>query len=66
MSVIFVILPLALLLAATAVIAFIWATRRGQFDDLDTAGMRMLHDNDEDDHARRRGPGTTSIDSRRL
>jgi len=63
-SVIFVVLPLALLLAAAAVIAFIWATRRGQFDDLDTAGLRMLHD-DEDARSRRREPGTTPSDSRR-
>jgi cbb3-type cytochrome oxidase maturation protein len=27
-----------------AVIAFIWATRRGQFDDLDTPAIRALHD----------------------
>jgi cbb3-type cytochrome oxidase maturation protein len=27
-----------------AVTAFIVATRRGQFDDLDTPAIRMLHD----------------------
>ena len=36
MSVIFVVLPLALLVVAAAVWAFVWATKRGQFDDLDT------------------------------
>jgi cbb3-type cytochrome oxidase maturation protein len=44
MSVLYIVLPLALLIAAAAVIAFIWATRSGQFDDLDTPAFRMLHD----------------------
>ncbi len=48
MSVVYVLLPLALLIAAAAVAAFIWAVRRGQFDDLDTPAYRVLHD-DEDD-----------------
>jgi cbb3-type cytochrome oxidase maturation protein len=45
-SVVFIVLPLALLIAAAAVIAFIWAVRGGQFDDLDTPGMRVLHDDE--------------------
>ena len=47
MSVLYVVVPLALLLAALAVAAFIWAARGGQFDDLDTPPLRMLHDEDE-------------------
>lgn len=48
MSVIYVLLPVASLLAVCFVIAFIWAVRRGQFDDLNTPAVRMLHDEDED------------------
>ena len=48
MSVIYILLPAAALLAAAGVGAFIWAVRRGQFDDMDTPAIRMLHD-DEDD-----------------
>ena len=44
MSVIYVVLPLALLIAVGAVVAFIWAARGGQFDDLDTPSVRILHD----------------------
>ena len=44
MSVIYVVLPLSLLLAAGAVGVFIWATRRGQFDDLETPAVRILFD----------------------
>ncbi|HEV8218449.1 MAG TPA: cbb3-type cytochrome oxidase assembly protein CcoS [Gemmatimonadaceae bacterium] len=47
MSVIFLVLPLALVVVAAAVAAFVWATRRGQFDDLDTPALRMLNDDDE-------------------
>lgn len=49
MEVIFIVMLLGLLLAAAAVIAFIWATRAGQFDDLDTPAMRVVLDDDEDD-----------------
>lgn len=44
MNMIYLVLPLALLLAGVAVAAFMWAARRGQFDDLDTPAQRMLHD----------------------
>jgi len=46
MGVLMILLPLALLLAAVALGAFVWATRRGQFDDLDTPAQRMLFDDD--------------------
>lgn len=44
MSVIFLVLPLALLVVGAAVGAFVWSARSGQFDDLDTPAMRVLHD----------------------
>lgn len=44
MSILFLILPITLLLSAGAVAAFAWATRSGQFDDLETPGIRLLHD----------------------
>jgi cbb3-type cytochrome oxidase maturation protein len=46
-SVLFVLLPVALLFAAVAVGVFVWAARSGQFDDLETPSVRILHD-DED------------------
>ncbi len=39
--------PIALLLGAIGLAAFIWALRSGQFEDLDGAAMRILND-DED------------------
>ncbi len=47
MTVLFVVLPLAILFAGVAVAAFIWSVRTGQFDDLKTPASRMLHDDDE-------------------
>lgn len=46
MTVLFVVLPLALLIAAAALWGFGWAVKRGQFDDLETPGRRMLLDDD--------------------
>ncbi|MFN0058469.1 MAG: cbb3-type cytochrome oxidase assembly protein CcoS [Planctomycetota bacterium] len=47
MSVIFVLLPLSLLVAAGFVAAFVWAVGHGQFDDLETPGLRVLTDAEE-------------------
>lgn len=44
MSALFVVLPLAVLISALAVGAFLWAARRGQLDDLETPALRLLHD----------------------
>lgn len=44
MSVLYIVLPLALLLVAAAVSAFAWVVRSGQLDDLDTPQRRMLAD----------------------
>jgi cbb3-type cytochrome oxidase maturation protein len=46
MSVLYVVLPLALVIVGAAVAAFVWSARNGQFDDLDTPAMRVLHDDE--------------------
>lgn len=46
MSVVYVMLPVALLMAGAALAAFVWAARRGQFDDVDTPQHRMLFDDE--------------------
>ncbi len=42
MSIIYVLAPLALLLGTSAIIAFLWAVNKGQFDDMETPANRML------------------------
>ncbi|MEP6763589.1 MAG: cbb3-type cytochrome oxidase assembly protein CcoS [Gemmatimonadaceae bacterium] len=44
MSVIFIVLPLAILIVGAAVVAFVWSARSGQMDDLETPAVRMLND----------------------
>lgn len=47
MSVLYLVIPIALVLAGTGLAAFLWAVRKGQFDDLDTPAVRMLFDDEE-------------------
>lgn len=47
MNILYLLIPLALLLAGAAVITFIWAVRGGQFDDLETPAIRILFDSEE-------------------
>ena len=47
MTVLFIVIPVALVASAAAVIAFIWATRSGQFDDLTTPAFRMLEPDEQ-------------------
>lgn len=46
MSILYVLIPLALVLLGVAVWAFFWAVGSGQFDDLDTPAVRILMDDD--------------------
>jgi cbb3-type cytochrome oxidase maturation protein len=46
MTIIFVLIPLGLTLLAVAVLAFFWAVRNGQFDDMETPAWRILLDDD--------------------
>jgi cbb3-type cytochrome oxidase maturation protein len=46
MSVLWIVVPLALIVVLVAVVAYVWSARAGQFDDLDTPAVRMLHDDD--------------------
>ena len=47
MSMLYVLIPLALVLLAFAVWALIWAIRSGQFDDLESHGWSVVLDDDQ-------------------
>ncbi|MCH9743285.1 MAG: cbb3-type cytochrome oxidase assembly protein CcoS [Thiotrichales bacterium] len=47
MEVIYGLIPSVIFVGALVVIAIIWAAKKGQFDDLDGAGSRILMDDDE-------------------
>lgn len=44
MTVLYIVLPIALIIVGAAVAAYVWAVRRGQFDDLDTPAIRAVDD----------------------
>jgi cbb3-type cytochrome oxidase maturation protein len=44
MSVIFLVLPLALVIVGAAVWAFVWSAKHGQYDDLETPAIRAVQD----------------------
>ncbi|MCC2662689.1 MAG: cytochrome oxidase maturation protein cbb3-type [Geminicoccaceae bacterium] len=46
MSVLVYLIPIALALGGLGLMAFLWALRSGQFDDLDGAAERILFDDD--------------------
>lgn len=54
MSVLYFLLPLAGLLVAAAVVAFVFAARSGQFDDLQTPALRVLFDDPKPTEVARR------------
>ncbi len=60
MSVLFVVIPLALVIVSAAVGAFLWSVRHGQFDDLKTPGLRMLLDDTE---TKARVPEAAAVDT---
>ena len=62
MNIVFVLIPLAILLLAAAVWAFIWAVNHGQFDDLEGPAHRILFDDDEKE-GKRNGSEDGSLES---
>jgi len=59
-SVLYIVVPVALALVGAAVVAFLWAARRGQFDDVTTPAVRVVLDDDEtDDRGGPDSPATT-------
>jgi cbb3-type cytochrome oxidase maturation protein len=46
MSIIYVLIPLAVIIVAIAVLVFFWAVKSNQFDDLERQGYSILFDDD--------------------
>jgi cbb3-type cytochrome oxidase maturation protein len=51
MTILLLLIPISLLLLGVGVWAFIWAVRKGQFDNLETPALDILRE-DPLDHAR--------------
>ena len=52
MSTLLYLIPVALFLGTIGLVAFLWALRSGQYEDLDGAAERVLLDDDEPDGKR--------------
>ena len=50
MSMLIYLIPVALFLGALALVAFLWALRSGQYEDLDGAAERVLLDDEDEPH----------------
>lgn len=48
MRILLVLIPISLVLLGIAIGAFFWAVRRGQFEDLDSAAIDILRDDEAD------------------
>jgi cbb3-type cytochrome oxidase maturation protein len=48
MAILLVLVPISLVLLGLAIWAFVWAVKRGQFDDLDAAAIDILADTHND------------------
>lgn len=55
MNILLLLIPLSLMLLVLAVGAFVWAVKRGQFDDLDTPAIDILADDADADALRTDG-----------
>lgn len=47
MSIIYILIPIAIILTSIAIYLFFWAVKTEQFDDLEKQGMSILFDEDE-------------------
>lgn len=56
MNILLALIPISLILLGIAVAAFIWAVRRGQFDDLDTPALDILREDPNEPRAPERRP----------
>jgi len=59
MNILLFLIPVSIVLMGLAIWAFVWAVRRGQFDDLDTPAIDILR---EDVHDRRAPTAPSSND----
>ncbi|WJG07603.1 cbb3-type cytochrome oxidase assembly protein CcoS [Aliiglaciecola sp. LCG003] len=52
MSIIYVLIPIAILLVLIAIAVFFWAVKSNQFEDLERQGYNILFDDDIKSHAK--------------
>ncbi len=63
MESLFILIPIAMVVVTIAVVAFCWAVKSGQYEDLDAEGKRILFD-EAPQSAPQQQPSTTSSNSK--
>jgi cbb3-type cytochrome oxidase maturation protein len=63
MSIIYVLIPLAIILVSIAIAVFFWAVKSNQFDDLERHGSSILFDDDLPKPADKRPPSKEQDES---
>ena len=56
MGILLILVPISLCLLALAIVAFVWAVRSGQFDDVDTAAIDILANDPAEDEVIQAAP----------
>lgn len=62
MNILFVLIPISLVLLLVMIGTFIWAVRKGQFEDLDAAAIDILSDDAPPGGGPDAGPGDGDAD----
>lgn len=60
MSVIYILIPIAILLTAIGIYIFFWAVKTEQFDDLEKQGMSILFDEAKNENTAKTNNKSTS------
>jgi len=63
MSIIYVLIPIAMLFVIIAVALFFWAVKSEQFEDLDRQGYSILFDEEQQPPSRRNTPAVDADDA---
>lgn len=63
MSIIYVLIPIAMIFVAIAVLVFFWAVKSNQYDDLDREGVNILFDEDVAPQKEIKAESTTRIEA---
>ncbi|MBA6263716.1 MAG: cbb3-type cytochrome oxidase assembly protein CcoS [Colwellia sp.] len=63
MSIIYILIPIAIILTALGIYLFFWAVKTEQFDDLEKQGMSILFDDNKNKSAER-STETNSIEKK--
>lgn len=62
MSIIYILIPLAIIIVSLAIGIFFWAVKSNQFDDLERHGYSILFDDDIKPNEKKSPPNAPKID----